>query len=122
MTKVVKFKNDVCLDSKAICHDDNGTLLNSIIYRENFLLRDNAQTTFKLKDKGVYLFINSHFYNRSLILITFLYETVRADVIYKSIDNAVPEITYNSETKTVNFKSLSQCRGYLFKIGNISCG
>lgn len=80
---------------------------------------DSQTKTFSVASGKVYLFINSHVYQRCIILISIFNDTIVKDIIYKSSDTAIPTISLNSNELTI--KSLTQCRGMLFRLNNLKC-
>lgn len=131
MSKSIKFKNDVYLDSSSIMY--GRTTLENMLSRRFalkavFSINDGETKTYDAGVNGVYLFINSHVYKRCILLITLfnradLVKRFNVDVIYKSEDDAVPIITYNTTTNALTIQAKSskqQIRGSLFKLNALA--
>ncbi len=123
MSKSIKLKNNNYWDSKGIVHNRN-SLANIINYnvfnRVNLnVISDSQNVNLTIKLNSTYLFLNCHTYKRCLLLITTWVNGLKVDVIFKSEDLAVPNITMNGTTLTII--APNQCRGYLYEIPNAPC-
>lgn len=125
MSKSIKFKNNIYLDSSGITH--NKIVLSEILNR-NFAgwkynyLSDGGKAVWDIGENGVWLFINSHVYRRCILLITVHKGTQRfnVDTIYKNEDAAVPNIVYDINTNTITVTPKAQCRGFLYRITGLA--
>lgn len=80
---------------------------------------DNETKTFIVNSGKVYLYINSHIFQRCIVLITIYNDIIAKDIIYKSSDAAIPTISLNSNELTIESKM--QCRGKLIRLNNLVC-
>ena len=80
---------------------------------------DNETKTFPVNSGKVYLYINSHVFQRCIVLITIYNDIIAKDIIYKSSDAAIPTISLNSNELTIESKM--QCRGKLIRLNNLIC-
>ena len=120
MSKSIKLKDNTYLDSSGVIHNKENLsdiLEGNFAKKLNFYLQDKQTQTVEIEDKKVYLFINSHAYQRCMLFITTF--GLNIDVIFKSSDLAVPTITREGTTLTLT--APQQSRGYLFKINNLPC-
>lgn len=123
MAKSIKPQNNIYIDSSGITH--NRTLLSNLLER-NFATKldlyvgDGDTKTIAIEKKKVYLYINSHLYERCMLFLTFYNDILNIDTIFKSSDSAVPTITIEGNALTI--KGTPHSRGYLFKINDLNCG
>lgn len=115
---VEKFK-EIDDNSEKITNLEENMILN-FAKKLNFMIGDNTTKEIEINLNKVYLFINSHTYQRCMLFITTFKNSLKIDTIFKSADSAVPEITMEDNKLIITTKN--QARGYLFKIQDINCG
>lgn len=128
MSKSIKFKNNVYLDSDSIVY--GRTLLSTLLSgrfatRMSGTLYDGQTKTWTLESWGAYLFINAHCYRRSIALITNYGAMNRfnVDVIFNTEGamNGLPTFSFDANTNVLTAVSATgqQMRGNLFELNVI---
>lgn len=127
MSKSIKFKNNVYLDSSSVMYERT-TLQAMLSHRfasriGDTVLSDGQTKTWTLESWGAYLYINAHCYKRSVVLITVntAVKQFHTDIIFKSENLAVPTFTFDYNTRILTGKVITgvQSRGNLFKLNVI---
>lgn len=94
---------------------------NNLIKINDGTMGDSSVESFTIEYKKVYLYINTHIYQRSIVLITILNgSTYNADVIFKSSNSATPTISISGTTLTIT--NQNQTRAELYQLTGQICG
>lgn len=127
MAKSIKLKNNNFLDTSGITH--NRDILKYFLFLRQLptqngsydAMGDRGTYTFTISYPKVYLYVNTHIYMRSIILITCLNNsTMSVDTLFTSSGSAVPTITKSGTTLTI--VNPGNARANLYDITNQICG
>lgn len=91
---------------------DNSLLPMTII--EGIYVGDSKTVTFSVEPKIPYIFINSHLYDREIVLITQYNGTINIDRILSSDPNHKTSFTLKDGKLTI--AGAGNCRGHLYKL------
>lgn len=116
---MVNFENGVTPINDTNLNKAQQDIINGMTtQRKGNRVGDSETGVFDIDPNATYLIINSHAYQRCMLFVTTFTEKPSVDVIFKSGDNAVPEVSQNGNQLTI--KAKSQARLYLFKINGLS--